>query len=82
MTDPDGVTFLQDMLPRLGLRWTGFRKVRRQVCKRLQRRLRDLDLPDLAAYLPAAEAISTRSFLQYSFGSMNYCLVTETGVIF
>lgn len=50
MTDRDCVTFLQDMLPRLGLRWRGFRKVRRQVCKRLQRRLRILDLPDLDAY--------------------------------
>lgn len=50
MTDRDCITFLQDTLPRLGLRWPGFRKVRRQVCKRLQRRLRDLDLPDLDAY--------------------------------
>ena len=50
MTDRDCVTFLQDILPRLGLRWPGFRKVRRQVCKRLQRRLRALDLQDLAAY--------------------------------
>jgi chemotaxis protein methyltransferase CheR len=50
MTDTDCITFLQDMLPRLGLRWPGFRKVRRQVCKRLQRRLRALNLPDLNAY--------------------------------
>lgn len=50
MTDHDCVTFLQDTLPRLGLRWPGFRKVRRQVCKRLQRRLRELDLPDLTTY--------------------------------
>jgi len=50
MTDRDCVTFLQKTLPWLGLRWPGFRKVRRQVCKRLQRRLRALDLPDLSAY--------------------------------
>ena len=50
MTDHDCITFLQDTLPRLRLLWPGFRKVRRQVCKRLQRRLRELDLPDLAAY--------------------------------
>ena len=50
MTDRNCVIFLQDVLPRLGLRWSGFRKVRRQVCKRLQRRLRVLDLPDLDAY--------------------------------
>ena len=34
----------------MGLRWAGFRKVRRTVRKRLNRRLRDLDLVDLAAY--------------------------------
>jgi chemotaxis protein methyltransferase CheR len=32
------------------MRWPGFRKVRRQVCKRLRRRLAELGLPDLAAY--------------------------------
>jgi chemotaxis protein methyltransferase CheR len=44
------VEFLQWALPRLGLRWVGFRKVRRQVCRRLARRLDDLGLPDLTAY--------------------------------
>jgi chemotaxis protein methyltransferase CheR len=34
----------------LVLRWQGFRKVRRHVIKRLRRRLRTLQLPDLAAY--------------------------------
>ncbi len=42
--------FLQGVLPRLGLKWAGFRKVRGQVCKRLHRRLEALDLPDLEAY--------------------------------
>jgi chemotaxis protein methyltransferase CheR len=32
------------------MRWEGFRKVRRQVCKRLSRRLHALDLPNLEAY--------------------------------
>lgn len=50
MTDGDCVEFLQMALPRLGLRWRGFRKVRRLVCKRLNRRLRALQVPDLAAY--------------------------------
>ena len=50
MTDPDCTRFLQAALPRLRLRWAGFRKVRRLVCKRLARRLRELGLPDLAAY--------------------------------
>jgi chemotaxis protein methyltransferase CheR len=44
------VEFLQWALPRLGLRWAGFRKVRRQVCRRLRRRLAALGLPDLEAY--------------------------------
>jgi chemotaxis protein methyltransferase CheR len=44
------VGFLQWALPRLGLYWPGFRRVRRQVCKRLGRRLADLGLEDLGAY--------------------------------
>jgi chemotaxis protein methyltransferase CheR len=42
--------FLQWALPRLGLRWSGYARVRRQVCKRLAQRLRELELPDFAAY--------------------------------
>lgn len=42
--------FLQWCLPRLGLRWPGFRKVRRRVYKRLKRRLHELGLPSLDAY--------------------------------
>lgn len=42
--------FLQWALPRLGLRWSGFRKVRGQVCKRLRRRMESLGLGSLAAY--------------------------------
>jgi chemotaxis protein methyltransferase CheR len=48
--DRDCTAFLQWALPQLDLRWPGFRKVRRQVCKRLQRRMRDLGLQDFAAY--------------------------------
>jgi len=50
MRDHDCVAFLQASLPRLGLRWAGYRKVRRTVCKRISRRIRELNLPDLAAY--------------------------------
>jgi chemotaxis protein methyltransferase CheR len=50
LTDRDCVEFLQWALPRLGLRWAGFRKVRRQVCRRLRRRLEALGLADLDAY--------------------------------
>jgi chemotaxis protein methyltransferase CheR len=47
--------FLQQVLPRLGLRWPGYRKVRGTVCKRLRRRLRALGMPDLAAYAALLE---------------------------
>jgi chemotaxis protein methyltransferase CheR len=44
MTDAECVDFLQWALPRMGLRWHGFRKVRRQVCRRVARRLAELGL--------------------------------------
>lgn len=50
MTDSDCTAFLQWALPQLDLRWAGFRKVRRQVCKRVKQRVQDLGLQDLAAY--------------------------------
>ena len=50
MTDSDCTAFLQWALPRVDLRWPGFRKVRRQVCKRVRRRLGELGLQDFAAY--------------------------------
>ncbi len=50
MPDQDCVAFLQWCLPRLGLRWPGYRKVRRTVCKRVGRRRRALGLGDLEAY--------------------------------
>lgn len=50
MHDQQCVRFLQEWLPQLGLRWAGYRKVRRTVCKRVARRLRALGLPDAVAY--------------------------------
>jgi chemotaxis protein methyltransferase CheR len=50
MKDVDCVELLQWALPQLGLRWPGFRKVRRQVCNRIAGRIRVLGLPDVAAY--------------------------------
>lgn len=50
MKDTDCIAFLQWVLPKLHLRWAGFRKVRRQVCKRIERRVRALELGDVAAY--------------------------------
>jgi chemotaxis protein methyltransferase CheR len=48
--DADCVAFLQWALPRMGLRWAGFRRVRRQVCRRLRGRVAELGLPGLPAY--------------------------------
>lgn len=50
MNDAECVEFLQWALPRLRMRWAGFRKVRRQVCRRLDARLRDLGLSGVAAF--------------------------------
>lgn len=50
MKDSECIAFLQQAMPRLRLRWRGFRRVRGQVCKRVQRRLQELDLVDIAAY--------------------------------
>jgi chemotaxis protein methyltransferase CheR len=50
MHDTDCVAFLQWALPRLGLRWSGFRRVRGQVCKRIDRRIHALGLSGTAAY--------------------------------
>jgi chemotaxis protein methyltransferase CheR len=50
MPDKACISFLQHHLPKLGYRWKGFRKVRNQVCKRINRRIRELDLADIRAY--------------------------------
>lgn len=50
MTEIECTHFLQWCLPQMGLRWAGIRKVRRLVCKRCMRRMRDLGLPMLSAY--------------------------------
>lgn len=56
MKDTECVRFLQWALPKLRLRWPGFRKVRKQVCKRLARRMRELNLAELAAYAAHLDA--------------------------
>ncbi len=50
MRDADCVAFLRWALPRLGFRWQGFRRVRRQVCRRIESRCAELGLPDVGAY--------------------------------
>ena len=56
MNDTECTAFLQWALPQLELRWPGFRKVRRQVCKRLKQRMRDLGLDNYSAYRARLEA--------------------------
>ncbi len=50
LKDPDCVKFLQEILPQLHLRWAGFRRVRRQVCRRIATRFLELGLEDFASY--------------------------------
>jgi chemotaxis protein methyltransferase CheR len=50
VNDADCIHFLQWSLPRLGLRWAGFRRVRGQVCKRLRKRLAVVGLKELSDY--------------------------------
>ncbi len=50
MTDRECAEFLQRRLPQLRFRWAGFRKVHKQVCKRLFRRLSELGYLDLSTY--------------------------------
>ena len=53
-TDPllivDCVGFLQWALPRLGRRWAGYRKVRRQVCRRVRGRIEELGVGGFDGY--------------------------------
>jgi chemotaxis protein methyltransferase CheR len=50
MNDSDCVDFLHWALPGMRLYWPGFRKVRGQVCKRIDRRCRALGLTGAASY--------------------------------
>ena len=56
MNDADCIAFLQWAAPQVELRWPGLRKVRRQVCRRLKARLRELGLEGFAAYRARLEA--------------------------
>jgi chemotaxis protein methyltransferase CheR len=50
MKDRTCIEFLQDILPLLSLRWSGYRKVHGQVCKRINRRIQELHLADITSY--------------------------------
>lgn len=50
MKDEACIHFLQWALPQMQLRWQGFRRVRKQVCKRISQRINQLGLADELAY--------------------------------
>lgn len=50
MTAHAGIELLLTWLPRLGLRWEGYRRVHKQVTKRIGKRVGELGLPDVMAY--------------------------------
>ena len=50
MKDESCICFLKWALPYLHMRWPGFKKVRGQVCKRIARRLDELEMTDLKRY--------------------------------
>lgn len=50
MKDIDCVQFLQWAAPLMHMRWAGFRRVRAQVCKRLNRRIRQLGISSASEY--------------------------------
>jgi chemotaxis protein methyltransferase CheR len=56
MKDAECVELLQWALPRLELRWGGFRRVRRQVCRRIDRRRAELGLETTRQYCTYLEA--------------------------
>jgi len=50
MRETECITFLQQVMPALRLQWRGFRKVKKQVCKRIERRIKALGLSGLESY--------------------------------
>jgi chemotaxis protein methyltransferase CheR len=56
VSDDDCISFLRWALPRLELRWEGFRKPRRQVCRRVRARAGELGLDGLVTYRAYLEA--------------------------
>lgn len=50
MIDVDCIKFLQWALPKVRMRWKGFRKVRRRVCRRIQNRIDELGFKSIEDY--------------------------------
>jgi len=63
MEDDACVRFLQWLLPQLRMHYPGFRKVRKQVCKRIQRHLMQLNLSDTKSYQHYLETHSDEWFI-------------------
>lgn len=59
MKDSECVEFLKWALPRIGMRWAGFRKVRRQVCRKIDRRIHELGFASVSDYIKFLERTST-----------------------
>ncbi len=55
MRDRECVILLQRVLPLIGMRWEGFRKVRRQVCGKLRKRMEELGIDNVHGYLEYIE---------------------------
>src|SRR3954464_10873763 len=58
MRNAECVELMQWALPRLGLRWSAFRRVKGQVCKRIRTRVQALGLADARAYAQYLECHS------------------------
>lgn len=81
MNDRDCISLLQWALPRLDHRWAGYRRVRRQVCRRIEARIRSLGLTDAAAYrqrleTDSAEWVALRACLRVTVS----CFLRDRGV--
>jgi chemotaxis protein methyltransferase CheR len=50
MNNHECINFLQWCLPKLHYQWKGFRKVRRQVCRRIKHRIKELNLSGIHEY--------------------------------
>ena len=50
MKDSECINFLQWALPQMQMQWSGFRKVRSQVCKRIDRRINKFSFNDIRSY--------------------------------
>lgn len=74
--------FLQWALPRLGLAWPGFRRVHRQVCKRIGRRLQTLRLSGPQEYRPYLESHADEWAVLDSFCRISVSRLARDQIVF